>query len=162
MSTRGQELSQRLQGFIDELRVVARELTDEDWKKVLDYEQWSIGVTMRHMAAGHLGIAPLARMIINGEKLPDITIEGLIEMANQHAREHADCTKEEVMEILEKNASDVVSFAAGLSDEELDRTGHLAATGEVSAQQIIEFVVFSSAGEHLANVKKALGMAVSG
>ena len=120
MNQRGKELSQRLQEFIDELTDVTRSLTDEDWKKVLPFEQWPMGAALHHMVAGHLGITSLARMIVNGEKLPEITMEGLKEMANQHAREHADCTKEEVLEILAKNSTEVVSFAAGLSDEELD------------------------------------------
>ena len=157
MNQRGKELSQRLQAFIDELTDVARSLTDEDWKKVLPFEQWPMGAALHHMVAGHLGITSLARMIVNGEKLPEITMDGLKEMANQHAREHADCTREEVLEILAKNSKEVVSFAAGLSDEELDRTGFLAATGDVSTQQIIEYVVLMSAGEHLANIKKELG-----
>lgn len=156
MSQRGNDLAQKLRQFSDELTEVVRTLTDEDWQKVLPFEQWPLGAALHHMAAGHLGISSLARMIVNGEKLPEITMEGLKEIANQHAREHADCTKEEVLEILEKNSAEVVSFAAGLTDEDLDRTGHLAATGDVSTQQIIEYVVFMSAGEHFANIKKAL------
>jgi len=156
MSQRGNELSRRLQQFGDELKQVAHQASDEDWNKMLPAEQWSVGVTLRHLAAGHLGIMALARMIVNGEKLPEITIEGLKEMANQHARKHADCKKEEVLEILGKNSADIVSFTAGLTDEQLDRTGYLVATGDVSAQQIIEYVVFMSAGEHLSHIKQAL------
>ena len=157
MNQRGNELSRRLQEFTDQISEVVRELTDEDWKKVLPFEQWPVGPALHHVVAGHLGIASLARMIVNGEKLPDITMEGLKAMANEHAREHADCTKEEVQEVLAKNSAELVSFAAGLSDEALDRTGYLAATGDVSTLQIIEYVVFMSAGEHLANIKKLLG-----
>lgn len=159
MNQRGNELSRRLQEFTDELAGLVSELTDEDWKKVLPLEQWPLGAALHHVVAGHLGISSLARMIVNGEKLPEITMEGLKEMANQHAQEHADCTLEEVQEILAKNSKEIVSFTAGLSDEALDRTGYLAATGDVSTQQIIEYVVFMSAGEHLANIKKLLDRA---
>ena len=159
MSKRGEELAARLQTFCDELKQIGRQLSDADWEKTLEYEQWSVGVTMRHLAAGHLGIGGLVGMIIRGETLPEITFDILIEMANQHAQEHAGCTKQEVMEILEKNSADIVSFAAGLTDDQLDRTGYLEATGEVSAQQVIEFVIFQSAVEHVANIKKALDSA---
>ncbi|KPJ77317.1 MAG: hypothetical protein AMJ54_08400 [Deltaproteobacteria bacterium SG8_13] len=161
MNKRGKELSGRLQEFSDELTTAARNLTAAQWAEMLPSEQWPVGVTMRHLAAGHLGITSLARMMVNGEKLPEITLEALKEMANRHAREHADCTKEEVLELLEKNSAEIVSFTAGLTDEQLDRTGYLVATGEVSVQQIIEYVVFMSAGEHFANIKTALDTADS-
>ena len=158
MSQRAKELSQKLQRVGDELTEMVRQLSDEDWKKVLPIEQWPIGAALHHVAAGHLGITSLARMILNGQQLPEITMEGLKEMANQHAREHADCTKEEVLEILAGNHAEIVSFASGLNDDELDRTGYLAATGDVSIQQIIEYVVFMSAGEHIANIKNTLNI----
>lgn len=157
MTERGKELSVRLQAFCDQLQSLAHSVDDETWKKILPDEQWPIGVTLRHLAAGHLGIGALVRMIVDGKDLPDITMEGLKEMANQHAREHADCLKPEVLDILEKNSADIVALTASLADEQLDRTGYLAATGDVSAQQIIEFVVFMSAAEHIDHIKKALG-----
>ena len=156
MTDRGKELSRRLQQFSAELTAFARKLSDAQWKTTLPEEQWPVGVTLRHLAAGHLAITPLVRMIIDGEKLPEITMEGLKESANEHARKHADCQKEEVLEILQKNSTEMVGFTAGLTDEQLDRTGYLAATGEVTAQQVIEYVVLMSAGEHFANIKKTL------
>ena len=158
MTSKGEELSRRLQEFCDDLSALAHKLTEKDWNTVLEYEQWPVGVTMRHLAAGHLDIGGLARMIINGDPLPEITFDILIDMANRHAQEHAGCKKEEVLSILEKNSKDIVSFTADLTDEQLDRTGYLEATGDVSAQQVIEFVVFQSAAEHVANIKKAVGM----
>jgi hypothetical protein len=51
----------------------------------------------------------------------------------------------------------LVDYVAGLSEAELDRTGHLAlAGGELTAQQFIEAVVLKSGGEHLASMKAAL------
>ena len=155
MTERGKELSGRLQVFCDHLQSIARSVDDETWKKILPEEQWPVGVTLRHLAAGHLGIGALVRMIVDGKQLPDISMEGLKEMANQHAREHADCRKQEVLDILEKNSADIVALTASLTDEQLDRTGYLAATGDVSAQQIVEFVVFMSAAEHIDHIKKA-------
>ena len=158
MSQRAKDLSHKLQKVGDELTDMVRQLSDEDWKKVLPIEQWPVGAALHHVAAGHLGITSLARMILNGEQLPEISMEGLKDMANRHAREHADCTKEEVLEILAGSLAEIVSFAAGLDDDELDRTGYLAATGDVSVQQIIEYVVFMSAGEHIANIKNTLNI----
>ena len=105
MSQRAGELSQRLKQFGDELSQMVQQIPEEDWTKVLPIEQWPVGAALHHVAAGHLGITSLARMILNGEQLPEITMEGLKEMANQHARDHADCTKQEVLEIMAERKS---------------------------------------------------------
>jgi hypothetical protein len=99
----------------------------------------------------------MVRMLINGDKLPEITMDQLNEMANAHAREHAGCTREEVVAILHQNGARLIDFVAGLTDEQPGRTGYLATTGgHVSARELIKVVIFQSAGEHLANMKKTL------
>jgi hypothetical protein len=96
-------------------------------------------------------------MLVSGQALPEITMEQLVGMANEHARRNAECTKEEVLGVLRRNGKALVDYVAGLSDAELDRTGHLAlAGGEVTAQQLMEMVMLQSGGEHLAHMKAAL------
>jgi hypothetical protein len=156
MSQRAKELSERLQAFSKEVIDFVENLSEEDWHKVCAWEEWSVGVTARHIGAGHLNIIWLAKMIINGEELPELTMDKIFAMANEHAREHADCTRDEVLDILRQNGADLVDFVAGLNDDELDRKGYIAATeGDVNVQQLIEFIIFQSAGEHFANVKTA-------
>ena len=158
MSQQAKELSERLQEFSNQLIDFVENLSEEDWHKVCAWEEWSVGVTARHIGAGHLNIIWLAKMIINGEELPELTMEKIFAMANEHAREHADCTREEVLDILRQNGADLVDFVAGLNDDELDSKGYIAATdGDVSVQQLIEFIIFQSAGEHFANIKTATG-----
>lgn len=78
-------------------------------------------------------------------------------MANAHARQHAECTRKDVLEILRRNGAALVDYVAGLTESELDRSGHLAlAGGELTAQQLIEAVILKSGGEHLANMKAAV------
>ncbi len=157
MDQRGKELAENLRKFYEEVFRFVQNCTEEDWRKVCAWEEWSVGVTARHIGAGHYGAMGLFKLIINGEKLPDLTQDQIIQMANQHARDHAGCTKEEVMAVLTKNGVDLVEFVAGLSANELDRTGYLAMLGaQVTAQQFIENVVLGSGGEHFANMKKAL------
>jgi hypothetical protein len=157
MSERARNLAERLEAFNRELITFVDHLTEEQWRKVCAWEDWGVGVTARHIGAGHYeGTVWLAKNIVNGDKLPELTGEQIDQMANQHAREHVDCTKAEVLEVLRKSGDMLVAFAAGLADSDLDRTGYLAAIGrEVSAQQLIETVVLQSGGEHFANLKAA-------
>jgi hypothetical protein len=156
MSERAKKLVERLRAFSDELIAFVEGCSEKNWKKMCK-EEWPVGVTARHISAGHFEAVGLARMIVKGEKLPEITNEELVEMANAHAREHAACTREEVLGVLRRNGTVLVDYVAGLSDAELDRTGHLAlAGGKLTAQQLIEFVILGSGGEHFASMKAAV------
>jgi len=159
MSERAKDLAERLRTFNDEVTAFVEKCTEENWRKVCAWEDWTVGVVARHIGAGHYHALGLARMIVNGEKLPELTEEQIIQMANQHASENADCTRTEVLEVLRKNWEDVLQFVTGLQDAELDRTGYLALMGaDVSTQELIETVILRSGGEHFANMKAATDM----
>ena len=156
MSQRAKQLSERLRAFTDEVIAFVEGCSEKSWKKVCTAEQWPVGVTARHIGAGHFEAVNLARMIVNGEKLPEITMDQLVGMANEHARQHAECTREEVLGVLRRNGAALADYAAGLSDAELDRTGYVALAGvEMTAQQFLEAVILTSGGEHFANMKAA-------
>jgi hypothetical protein len=155
MSQRAKDLAQRIRAFNNELMAFTENCTEDDWRKVCA-EDWTLGVVARHLGAGHYGALDLAKMIVSGEGLPDLSMDQIVQMANQHAREHADCTKPEVLDILRENGETVINYVAGLGDADLDRTSHLAMMGgEISAQQLIENVILQSGGEHFVNMKAA-------
>ena len=157
MSQKAKNLAERLRAFTDDVIGFVEGCTDKNWRKVLATEEWTVGVTARHIGAGHFEAVGLARMMVKGEKLPEFTMEQLVEMANEHARQHAACTREEVLEMLRRNGSAIADYVAGLSDADLDRTGHLAlAGGKITAQQLIEAVILKSGGEHFASMQGAL------
>jgi hypothetical protein len=157
MSQRAKNLAERLRAFSKDVITFVEGCSDKNWKKMCATEEWAVGVTARHIGAGHFEALGLARMMVNGEKLPELTMDQLVEMANAHARQHAECTRKDVLEVLRRNGAALVDYVAGLTDSELDRSGHLAlAGGELTAQQLIEAVILKSGGEHLANMKAAV------
>lgn len=159
MSKRAKELSLRLQAFTDEVVGFVQGCSDADWRKVCK-EDWTVGVTARHIGAGHFQAVGVVKMIVSGERLPEITMPQLIDMANEHARQHAGCTRKEVLEVLRQTGAALVGYVKGLSDADLDRTGHMALLGgTVSAQRLLEAVILGSGGEHLSSMKAALAAA---
>ena len=130
--------------------------SDADWGKKLDWEEWSVGVAARHIGAGHYSVIPLVQMIVAGEPLPPITMDTLTHSANEHARKHAGCTRNEVLDILRENGNALADYVEGLTGEELDLKGHVEITGDVAAGTLLKFVVLDSGGEHFANMKKAV------
>ena len=157
MSQRAQDLVERFNAFNDELIFFVETCSEEQWNKECA-EEWRLGVVARHIAAGHYtGAADMTRMIVDGEKMPAFNMEQIIEMANDHAREHADCSREEVLDLLRSKGTAFANYLADLDDTELDRSTHVELVGgEISAQKLIEMVVFESGGEHFSNMKKAL------
>ena len=158
MSQRTKELMERFTAFSSDFISFVENCTDEDWQKVCGGEQWTVGVVAHHVAGGHLGAIDFVRMIVAGEAIPEITMEAIDQMNAQHAKEHANCTREEVLALLRENGSAFAGYLEGLSESDLARTGYLAAIGgDVSAQQLIEMVILQSGGEHLDSVKAATG-----
>jgi hypothetical protein len=156
MSQTAKSLAERLKAFSDDVIAFVEACSDNNWRRICASEDWSVGVTARHIGAGHFKAIGFARMMVSGEKLPEITMEQLNAMANEHARQHADCTRVEVLEVLRQNGAALVDYVAGLTDAELNRKGHLSlAGGELTTQQFIEAVILESGGEHLASMRAA-------
>lgn len=158
MGQRAKQLAQQIAAFREELLAFVERCRDENWTKTLEAEQWPVGVTARHLGAGHLAISNLVAMIVDGKKLPEFTPEQLREMGNEHARKHAGCTRKEVADIVRTKGAELADYVAGLSDEALDRQAYLSlAGGSVSTQQFIEMVLLQSGREHFSNMKQATG-----
>ena len=47
MSQRAQNISKRIKSFADEVITFVEGLTENDWTKICDWENWSVGVTAR-------------------------------------------------------------------------------------------------------------------
>jgi hypothetical protein len=158
MSQRGEDLSKKIEAFRDDVIAFVEALSDEEWNATCEWEEWTAGVTARHIGAGHFRIFELAGMVLEGKELPQLTMDQINAMSDKDARAHSDITKAETLETLRKNGAELSAFVAGLSDDQLDRKGSMPAFGgEASVNQIIEFVIFQSARAHLDSMKKAVG-----
>ncbi|MGA2732866.1 MAG: hypothetical protein ABSG35_09765 [Syntrophobacteraceae bacterium] len=157
MSDRSKKLADRLNSFNEEVISFVESCTETDLRKI-GTEEWPVGVTGRHIGANHYSAMSGAKMILKGEKFPEMTMEQVTENANRHAREHAECSKSEVLDILRDHGRKIVEFAGGLEDSELDKTGYLPALGSnITVEQFLETVVLQAASEHFQSMKTATG-----
>ena len=157
MTSRAQDLADKIEAFNRDVINCVRDCTEADWVKTCAAEDWPLGVVARHLGDGHYRVGELARLIIKGEALPEWTMEEIVQMGNDHARQHAACTKEEVLSILEKNGRALTEYVAALSEDDLDARGTLALLGgDISAQQILEMLVLHSGGDHLKSMRATL------
>ncbi len=155
MSGRSKKLADRLNSFNEQVISFVESCTEADWPKI-GAEQWPVGVTARHIGANHYSAVAGAKKILKGEKFPEMTMEQITENANRHAREHAECTKSEVLDILRREGRKVVEFAGGLEDSQLDKAGYLPALGgNLTVEQFLETVILQTANEHFQSMKAA-------
>lgn len=158
MSKRAQTLANLIQAFNDAVLAFVDRCPEKAWQQTCQDEDWTVGVVSRHVAAGHFQVIKMAQVMLQGESLPPLTMEQVIEQGNTHARDHADCTREDVKALLVENGDAAVAFVANLSDEELDCKGHLDLMGgEVSVEQLLDLVIIRSGGEHLASMQATIG-----
>jgi hypothetical protein len=158
MSQRAKDISQRIESLKNEVVAFVETLSEDDWKKPCEWEEWPVGVTARHLGAGHFGISKLLGMIVAGKELPQMTMDQVHEMSKKDSREHMDCTKTEALEQLRKNGAALAAYVAGLSDDELDRKASMPAFGgAVTTAQMIDYIIFQSAASHFDSMKTAVG-----
>jgi uncharacterized damage-inducible protein DinB len=158
MSQRAKDISGKIKAFNDEVIAFVDNLSDGEWAKTTESEDWPVGATAYHLGAGHFAIYDMAAMIVRGEDLPSLNMDQINAMSNKQAHEHADCTKAEALEALKNNGAEMVAFVAGLTDEDLDQKGSMPAFGgEVTTEQFLGFVIFESAAQHFDSMKAAVG-----
>ncbi|MBT8340105.1 MAG: DinB family protein [Desulfatitalea sp.] len=157
MSTKAEALARRIDAFNQQAMTLVKKIPETDWLKTCEAEQWSVGVVARHIGAGHYGAMEMAKLLIEGQPLPELTYEQIVQMANAHAAKHADCTKAQVLSILESEGGKLVAFITGLSDAVLARSANMPAFGgEVSVEQLLSRIILDSGGEHVDSIEKTI------
>jgi len=158
MSQRAKDLSVRIESFRDDVVAFVENLSEDDWKRVCDWEEWSVGVTAHHLGADHFAISGMLAMIVKGEDLPQLTMDQVNAMSKKNAQKYSDCTKTEALELLRKNGAELAVYVSGLIENDLDRKGSMPAFGgEVSAEKFVDYIIFQSAVQHFDSMKTAVG-----
>jgi hypothetical protein len=71
-------------------------------------------------------------------------------------KKHADCTREEVLDMLRSNGSSIAGYISGLSDEDLSRTAPFPISGgDVSPRDLIH-MLFQGCSEHVSSIRDAI------
>ena len=116
--TRAQELVAAFIKANDALIKTVEAVTDEQWQLKTADEGWPVGVVAHHLATVS-GVEPLER-ILAGDQTPFWADSDEVNALNaQHARDFADCTKEETLDLLRGNSPRVEEVIGALTDEQL-------------------------------------------
>jgi hypothetical protein len=150
-------LAKRFEQTNDEVIAAVQSCSDEQWRRTCSGEQWSVGVTAHHIASSHQPVAELVRALATGQPLPPLTAE-LLDAGNaEHARQFANCTREETVELLRQGGRQAAQILRGLSEEQLDNGAELPLLNgqRMSAAGFAEAVLIGHPISHLESIRAA-------
>jgi DinB superfamily len=155
MGAQGESLATKLQLATDQLIAAVDSCSDAHWKAKTSAEGWSVGVAAHHAAGGIAPTSGMVQAVANGMPLPPITMEILDGGNAEHAKQFANCTRAETLDLARKNSAGAISMLRGLSDEQLGKTATLALMNNatVSAAQLAEMAVVGHVQGHLQSIK---------
>ena len=156
MGAKGETLAKQFEAKVQEATAVFEKLSDADWKKVTSAEKWPVGVTAHHVASSHQGIGGIMKSLAEGKGGPNIPMEGLHQMNAQHAKDFANCTKAETVELHKKNAAAAASLLRGLDDAAFDKTGSVFTGAPAMSAGQMAGILCSHIDEHLGSIKKTI------
>lgn len=152
-----QALTDRFDAFNQDLITFVESCSTADWQQITPAEGWPVGVTARHIGVGHYPLVAWVKLIVDGEAIPEVTMEAINQINDQHAIDHRDCTKTEVLEILRTNIAETSDYLASLDDAALARQTYVPLfDADYNAGDLFQFLLIDIANTHLDSMKAAV------
>ena len=158
MTTRSNALAERLEQGALALAELASSLTAEEWNTPIPHDGRTIGVVVHHVASVYPIEIGLAQTIAGGMPVTGVTPQDIDNMNAAHAKENAQVSKEDALELLRKNSAAAAAAIRELSDEELDRatTVSLYSDAPLTSQFVLEDHAVRHSYHHLGRIERAL------
>jgi hypothetical protein len=159
VSKRAEALAERIARGHDELIAFVEAHSEADWGTYCPNEDRTVGVLVHHVASVLPAELDLIKAVASGRPITGVTVEIVDQMNAEHAREHANCGREETLDLLRRSSALVVSAVRELDDAELDQAAPVSLHWDtpVTAQYLIEDHPLSHAYRHLASIRAAIG-----
>jgi len=157
MSQRSDVLAQRLEQGARALAAYATTLSDAEWQtRVKDGRK--IGVIVHHVATMYPLEIQLAQALGAGQPVVGVTWDAVHELNAKHALDYDSVTREEALDLLQKNSSAAAAAIRALSDTQLDQaaTVSLNSDAPLTCQFMLEDHAVRHSYHHLAAVRRAL------
>jgi uncharacterized damage-inducible protein DinB len=157
MSERAQALAEQFEQANNAAIATVEGCSDEQWRRHVESENRSVGVVMHHIAIAHPIIAGWVMAAARGQ---DAGVEhGWVDQLNaQHAREQANCSKAETLDLLRRNGEAAARVVRALDDSQLDSSATII-TGSrpMTARQVTERILIGHVRGHLSTIQTAIG-----
>jgi hypothetical protein len=161
INTRSAQLAEQFEAAHDEFIGLIESLDDEQWHRPgknfprrLDDEDEGrpLGVIAHHVATNGDWIMQRIQTMLAGGPLSPVNMRVI---NSEHAREHADVTKDEVLRLLRASKSRIAEAVRAIPDNQLDIQRDTPA-GPMSAAQRVEKVLIGHMQQHQGSIEAAL------
>lgn len=159
-SQRAAALADRIEQGAAGLAAFAEGLSESEWQQpVSATDRRSIGVIVNHVASVYPVEIDVAKAIVGGKPVTEVTWEVISQMNAKHAAEQTATTKETTLDLLRRNSKAAADAVREFTDEQLDQAAPfgLSFGAPVTAQFVIEDHALRHSWHHLAKIRKALG-----
>jgi len=163
VSLRANALAARLELGARALASLASTLTESEWQSRIPQDGRKIGVVVHHVATMYPLEVQLAQVLAAGKPVTGVTGDVVNDINAKHAAEFDDVTKEQALELLQKNSTAAAAAIRALSDQELDQaaTVSLNADAPLTCQFLLEDHAVRHSYHHLAKIRAALRSSAS-
>ena len=171
MNPRASRYAAEFEATLTEFIRLVESLTDEQWTRVgRNYpqrlndedENRPVGVIAHHVAVSAAGMIGRIQALAEGRPLPPIgsstqnqVVQAMSKGNAQHAAEHANVTKEEVLQLLREQQSQIPAALRSILDDRLDQSADTPA-GRLSVAQRIERVLIGHIKMHQGSIETAI------
>jgi hypothetical protein len=159
MSKRAQALAERLEQGAAALAAFAESMTDAEWRSSgTRIDTRPFGVIVHHVASMYPIEMDVARSAGAGKPIA-VTWDAVNDINAKHAKQYANVTKREALDLLRKNSAAAAAALREFSDEQLDTAvpNGLSFNAPLTTQFWIEDHPVRHSFHHLARMREALG-----
>ena len=157
-SKRAEALAEVLEQGAAALASFAGGLSASEWRARGEKDRRPVGVIVHHVATMYPLEIQLAQSLARGEAVTGVTWDDVHAMNAAHAKEFGAVTKEETLELLEKNSAAAAAAIRALSDEELSTYAPISMYSDapLTCQFMLEDHAVRHSWHHLASIRKLL------
>jgi hypothetical protein len=158
MSKRSDALAQRLEQGARALGDFAASLSEAEWQTRVPHDNRKIGVVVHHVATVYPLEIELAQAVAAGKPVVGLTGEAIDQMNAEHAGKNDEVTREETLDLLQRNSAAAAAAIRALKDDDLDRAVpvSLYSNASLTCQFVLEDHAVRHSYHHLARIRAAL------
>ena len=155
MSTRANQLADRIENGANQLIAFAEKLSQEEWLTICPSEKRTIGVLIHHVASSYPVDVNLMQTLASGKAIEGVTWVMVDQMNLEHANTQVKCSQTETLTLLKENSSLAADTVRSLSDEQLDFAAPISLNWDtpLTTQYFIEEHPISHSYVHLASIR---------
>ena len=154
--TRAGDLATTVERALADLLRAVEASTPEQWTAPCSDGEWTQGFAAYHAASSIGAVAQTVKDVADGKPFPDVTMEQMDADNAAAAKEHADCTIAETVDLIKEAAPAAVGMVRALTDEQLDRKVQLpGGMPEVAIEMLVQMALIGHAAYHLGTITGA-------